>query len=1025
MLNASKIATNRTLHRLLLICCILVAFAATAVAGTATLTWNAPTSNTDSSPLTDLAGYKIYYGTAPAQYGTPIDVGLTTTYPVNNLTDGLTYYFSVTAYNASRTESGFSSEVSKSMPAASSYVLTATRSGAGPGTVTSSPAGIACGATCSAAYTAGATVTLTATASSSALFTGWTGACTGTGACTIAMNAAKTANAAFILRTFTLSATAGANGSISPSGVSSVLYGAGQTYTITAAAGYHVSDVLIDGISVGAITSYSFTNVTANHTISATFAANPFTITASASGSGSISPAGAVSVNNGASQTYTITAAATYHVSDVLVDGVSAGAITSYSFTNVTANHTISATFAANPFTITASASGSGSISPAGAVSVNNGASQTYTITPAAGYHVSDVLVDGISAGAITSYSFTNITVNHTISATFAVNPFTITASASGSGSISPAGAVSVNNGASQTFSIKPNTGYYIVGVTVDGASVGAVATYTFTNVAANHTIAATFKIKSYYSITPSAGTGGTISPATRVSVLYGGTKTFTIKPNAGYSIANVVVDGVSVGAVATYTFTNLSAKSHTINATFSINVYTITPTAGANGSLSPSGAATVAYGASQTVTITPATGYHVSDVLVDGVSAGPVASYTFANVTANHTIAAYFVNNTYTINASVSGSGGSITPANILTVPYGGNGVFTLTPDAGWHIADVLVDNTSVGPVASYTFSNISANHTISASFASNTYTITTNVRGKGGISPSGPVSANQGGNAVFSIQADAGNVITDVRVDGVSQGRVASYTFANISANHSIEAVITANLSCPDPGIPCVERVDGQPDGNNLVSGSPNVDVEFEFRAIVADTRGTPGYVRLALARTANPVTADFSHYDMTCTGDFGTGALCTYRTQLAPAVQQKFYIEAMLSDGSIATFSQQGYITGPQTDLLTDAAFTVALQPGWNSITSPYRENIDLSSVLVQKGSATPVPWLTAAANNWLTNALYDFTGSDAGRTLLAEHAGTIPDAVLIPWRTYWVFLNNTDDSYSLTFTKPLPK
>ena len=72
----------------------------------------------------------------------------------------------------------------------------------------------------------------------------------------------------------TITASAGSNGSISPSGSVSVAYGASQTFAITASTGYHVADVLVDGSSVGAVTSYTFTGVTADHTISATFAVN-------------------------------------------------------------------------------------------------------------------------------------------------------------------------------------------------------------------------------------------------------------------------------------------------------------------------------------------------------------------------------------------------------------------------------------------------------------------------------------------------------------------------------------------------------------------------------------------------------------------------------------------------------------------------------------------------------------------------------------------------------------------------------
>lgn len=70
-------------------------------------------------------------------------------------------------------------------------------------------------------------------------------------------------------------------------------------------------------------------------------------------------------------------------------------------------------------FTITASASTGGSISPSGSVSVISGQDQTFTITPSTGYAVSSVLVDGVDAGKVTTYTFTNVQADHTISASF------------------------------------------------------------------------------------------------------------------------------------------------------------------------------------------------------------------------------------------------------------------------------------------------------------------------------------------------------------------------------------------------------------------------------------------------------------------------------------------------------------------------------------------------------------------------------------------------------------------------------
>lgn len=72
--------------------------------------------------------------------------------------------------------------------------------------------------------------------------------------------------------------------------------------------------------------------------------------------------------------------------------------------------------------TITASTGANGSISPSGSVSVNNGSDQVFTITPNSGYHIDTVTVDGGSVSATSPYTFTNVTADHTISATFAAD---------------------------------------------------------------------------------------------------------------------------------------------------------------------------------------------------------------------------------------------------------------------------------------------------------------------------------------------------------------------------------------------------------------------------------------------------------------------------------------------------------------------------------------------------------------------------------------------------------------------------
>lgn len=146
------------------------------------------------------------------------------------------------------------------------------------------------------------------------------------------------------------------------------------------------------------------------------------TITATAGMNGSIDPVGAVQVNKGNDQTFTIKPDKGYEIEDVAVNGVSVGAVDSYTFYDVQAPQAIYASFkpiVPNTFTITASAGANGSISPSSVVLVNEGDNKTFTISPDSGYKIEDVLVDGVSVGAKESYTFENVTTNHTISVTF------------------------------------------------------------------------------------------------------------------------------------------------------------------------------------------------------------------------------------------------------------------------------------------------------------------------------------------------------------------------------------------------------------------------------------------------------------------------------------------------------------------------------------------------------------------------------------------------------------------------------
>ena len=159
--------------------------------------------------------------------------------------------------------------------ASSTYVLSILN--AGNGTIASSPSGINCGSTCSASFSSGASVMLTATPNSGYIFSGWSGACSGTGACAVTMNSSQSVTATFTRVPTTLSVVKVGNGSITstPAGINcgstcSFAYPQGSSVSLTASPdiGYSFSgwSGACSGSGACTVTTNSSQSVTATFT---------------------------------------------------------------------------------------------------------------------------------------------------------------------------------------------------------------------------------------------------------------------------------------------------------------------------------------------------------------------------------------------------------------------------------------------------------------------------------------------------------------------------------------------------------------------------------------------------------------------------------------------------------------------------------------------------------------------------------------------------------------------------------------
>jgi len=551
-----------------------------------------------------------------------------------------------------------------------------------------------------------------------------------------------------------------------------------------------------------------------------------------------------------------------------------------------------------------------------------------------ANYHFVNWTGSAVMAGKVADPNSPATTVtmngNYTVQANFAIDQKSLTTSTTTGGTITTPGigTYSYDYGANASIIASATTAYHFVDWTGSAVTAGKVADAnsagTTVTMDANYTVQANFGIIQFI-IHASAGTNGSISPNGDITKDYGSSQQFAALPNTGYEVNEWTVDGNSVqSGGTTYTLSDITA-THTVHVTFKILTYTVTASAGDNGSISPNGDITKDYDSSQQFTALPNTGYEVNEWTVDGnsVQSGST-TYTLSDITAPHTVAVTFRQIILSISGYVVELDGNTPVADVLiqsddndiNFVTDANGYYKLLVNYGWSgmvtpqkegyvfepnslpYADVNNDYNDVNYTATLTTFKI-AGYVLEPNLVTPISDVNVSAENGGGV-----WTSRYGGGATIADTNGYYEVIVDYNWSGVvvptkyayafepngkyyadvNQDYVAGQDYTGILLTFRIIGHIQNECNVPTEGV----AVDADNGGGSAVTdanGFYEVWVDYGWSGEVTPGRKhytfEPNWISYfdVLADLADQNYIAFNIYDLDCDGDIGLGDLTLF--------------------------------------------------------------------------------------------------------------------------------------------------
>ena len=555
----------------------------------------------------------------------------------------------------------------------------------------------------------------------------------------------------------------------------------------------------------------------------------------------------------------TVTPPTDYYISSITVNGTALADIlgkTTYtgSITFDTETATIAVKYAKKPVITVVQNNGTGTVTPKNGAVVEYNSNVNVSVTPPSGKYIKSIS-GSVTSGACVSYqgTITGVKANRTITITYADNPKVTFTHTGAKGSVSPSSGKAVAYGSDKTFTITPPSGYYISAVTKTSgtatlpeytATAGKL-TLNITQIESDVVVDIKYTANPKITVVDSTKTNNdaVVTPGKVVSVTYGGSRALTITAaNVNTHYVKVIAFDSADSSADYATLTTDDVKSGTREFTVSnvtrdvtvLYTYSEQPKVkftedggsgtfknSSNNTFAAADGTTVLYGGSETVTITPPSGYYISAIVNQSKSNCSIETYSPENsepyelrvsdVTDDSTIkVTYKKNPIVKINKQVGGTG-TITPDIEQSVVYKTSATFTVTPPSGKYIksftktsgSGVLPEYTPQSGTYTLTVTDVTSNTYITVTYADNPKINFTESGASGGIFTvnGNQISSGEGfeyGTVVnVKVTPPTGYYIKTVTLNGDDvDGGGASYT-DSITITTDLNYVITYSQS------------------------------------------------------------------------------------------------------------------------------------------------------------------------------------------------------------------------------------